>query len=140
MPLKTEEEKVTILIAENDEDHASLLNGYFDKSGLRNSLVWFHKGNELIEYFKAPEFDENGAYLLLLDAEMRCPEGGLVSDHIRSNDKLKNIPYLLMEDAGHANSESHHGDNCHFVVKPMNIKTFAEMIYKLGMNIIVVKP
>ena len=67
-------EKVTILIAEDDEGHAALIRRNLKRAELSNPMMHFKDGQEALDYLFANGVGdrraEDNAYLLLLDIRM----------------------------------------------------------------------
>lgn len=135
------EEKVNILIAEDDDGHAELILGYFKKSGLTNTIRRFSDGQEVLDFFQGPEFMSSRNYLLLLDIRMPRVDGVEVLKRMKTNPKLRDIPIIMLtttDDPREIDTCYEHGCNF-YVVKPVNFKDFAETLHRLGLFIMVTR-
>ena len=81
-------EKITILIAEDDEGHAALIRRNLKRAGLSNPMIHFKDGQEALDYLFANGVDtrriEDNAYLLLLDIRMPDRDGLSTLEKLRA--------------------------------------------------------
>ena len=70
---------VVILIAEDDDGHASLIDRNLKRAGLANDIIRFRDGQELLDFLlrngSGPHREAHVAYLLLLDIRMPKADG-----------------------------------------------------------------
>ena len=80
------EEKVTILIAEDDDGHFSLIRKNLLRSGLTNEIIRFVDGQEALDFLFGNGEDSKRApdsrYLLILDIRMPKVDGVKVLETI----------------------------------------------------------
>ncbi|MBI5380476.1 MAG: response regulator [Opitutae bacterium] len=137
--------KVTILIAEDDDGHAELIQQLLEEVGVRNPLVRFRDGQEVLDFLRGgstvPPAERGQAYLLLLDIRMPRVDGVEVLRQLKADAVLKNIPIIMLtttDDPREVQSCYQHGCNC-YVTKPVEFEQFASVLKNLGMFLLIVK-
>jgi CheY-like chemotaxis protein len=83
-----------IIILEDDSDDQEILSEIFDKLGYANEIVFFHDGNEALDYLNNSDVKP---FLILSDVNMPRINGFELRNKIFTNDQLqtKCIPYLF---------------------------------------------
>ncbi len=130
---------VSILIVEDEEDHARLIKRALKESmHLMNDIYWVENGQQAIDFLT-----RNGEYkgqnlprpgLILLDIKLPMKDGFEVLQVIKGNPVLKKIPVVMLtttstsEDIKKALSI---GAN-DYIVKPVHFNDFIEKVSKLG--------
>lgn len=135
--------EVTILIAEDDDGHAELIEDNLREAGVRNPIIRFRDGQEALDFFYA---DESGAgrgtgYLLLLDIRMPRVDGVQVLRTLKGDDGLKNIPVIMLtttDDPREIELCYSLGCSC-YITKPVEYRRFAEMLRRLGLFVVIVQ-
>jgi two-component system response regulator len=90
----------TVVVAEDDEDNRLLIKQAFTRcQGL--DLHFAHNGLELLEYLKSGELTK--PCLILLDLKMPKMGGIEAFERIKSDDRLKDIPIILMTESDDEN-------------------------------------
>lgn len=128
-----------ILIVEDEEDHARLINRSLSESGnLANELIHVENGEEAINFLRKKEKyrDDPSALpiLILLDVKMPMMNGFEVLEELKKDDLLSAIPVVMLtttstsEDINKALSL---GAN-DYIIKPVNFSDFTEKVKKLG--------
>ena len=138
------DKEIKILIAEDDDGHASLIRRNLQRAGIINEIVRFQDGNEVVEYlFQSGEVKrENGLpLLLLLDIRMPKMDGVDVLKKLKQDPELKKMPVIMIT----TTDDPREVDKCHdlgcssYVIKPVDYEQFVEAIKQLGMFLKVVK-
>lgn len=138
---------VTILIAEDDDGHAELIQDNLLEAGLKNRIVRFSNGQEVLDFLFAVPGDgtpcrENGqAYMLLLDIRMPKVDGVEVLRQIKQDPELKNMPVIMLtttEDPREVRNCYSLGCSC-YITKPVDYLKFSEMLNRLGLFLLVVQ-
>ncbi len=129
--------EVIILVAEDDEGHARLIEKNLRRAGLHNRIERFENGQEILEFlFRRGErqWSVEASYLLLLDIRMPQVDGVEVLRQIKMDNELKKIPVLMLtttEDPREV--ERCHSFGCNsYVVKPVDYDKFSDAIKQLG--------
>lgn len=135
------EEKVTILVAEDDDGHAELIIGYFRKSGLQNPIIRFVDGQHAMDFFVGPDFKKDRAYLLMLDIRMPKLDGVEVLRKMKADPSLRDIPIIMLTTTDDPREvETCYRLGCNFyVTKPVDFNDFAETLHRLGLFIMVAR-
>ena len=128
---------VTILIAEDDEGHFSLIKKNLMRAGIYNEIVRFSNGQEVLDFlFKSPPAPEadTRAYLLLLDIRMPKVDGIKVLEAIKEDEQLRKIPVIMVT----TTDDPKEVDRCHslgcsaYFVKPIEYDDFVDAVRKVG--------
>lgn len=137
--------ELIILIAEDDDGHADLINEGLVNSGVCNPIIRFRNGEEIWHFLsdKGDKTlrDEDKAYLLLLDINMPKMDGLEVLKRIKSNDELKTIPIIMLTTTDDPREvEACYKNGCNmYITKPIQFEKFAEMLYRMGLFLQIVK-
>jgi len=133
----TTQASVTILMAEDDNSHALLIERVLRKAGLHNPILRFKDGQEILDFLdeinKNPEAREGQSYLLLLDIYMPRVDGVEVLKELKADPVLKNIPVIMLTTADDPNEIQHcYALGCNlFVTKPHDVGHFTEALNTL---------
>ena len=138
-------EPVTILLAEDDDGHANLVQRNLDRAGLANGFVRVHDGRELLECLEA-RADPTGRPLdselvILLDINMPRIDGIEALRQIKANPQTQRIPVIMLtttDDPREVNRCYEMGCNV-YITKPVDYEGFIEAIRRLGLFLQVVK-
>ena len=135
---------VTILMAEDDDGHARLIQERFESVGVRNPIVRFKNGDETWAFLSAtskPGLEEGKGYLLLLDIRMPGLDGIEVLKRVKSDPRLKNIPVIMLtttDDPREIGVCYELGCN-NYLTKPVDFDKFTEVIKRLGLFLMIMK-
>jgi len=131
-------QEVTILITEDDEGHAMLIQKNLRRSGISNSFKHFRDGQEVLDFLfgrSADHADVHGSYLMLLDIRMPRVDGIEVLRQIKSDSRLRSIPVIMItttDDPKEVNQCHELGCN-NYITKPVDYNRFIEAIRQLGL-------
>ena len=131
-------QEVTILITEDDEGHAMLIQKNLRRSGISNLFKHFRDGQEVLDFLFGRSEDhaqEHGSYLMLLDIRMPRIDGIEVLRQIKSDEKLRSIPVIMItttDDPKEINQCHQLGCN-NYITKPVDYNRFIEAIRQLGL-------
>jgi CheY-like chemotaxis protein len=135
---------VTILMAEDDDGHAQLVQERFQSVGVNNPIIRFRDGKEAWAFLSGTEkagIQPGKAYLLLLDIRMPHMDGVEVLRRVKSDPRLKNIPVIMLtttDDPKEIGLCYELGCN-NYLTKPVEFEKFAEVIKRLGLFLMIVK-
>lgn len=128
----------TILIADDDDGHAYLIEDNLRRAGVTAPIIRFSDGQEVLDFFfersNEPRFDRNRAYLLLLDIRMPKVDGVAVLRAIKAAPNLKKLPIIILT----TTEDPREVERCHelgcnvYMQKPVSFDSFAAAISKLG--------
>ena len=131
---------VDVLLVEDNPDDATLVIRELKKNNLANKLIHLTDGVEAIDFiFGQGKFSERNVEdkpkLVLLDLKMPKINGLEVLQQIRSDERTKYIPVVVMtssqEERDIINSYSL-GVNA-YVVKPVGFDNFSKAVAELGL-------
>ena len=91
---------VSVLLAEDDEGHATLVRRNFKRAGLPTDIVVLRDGQELLDYvhYRGPfsERPELGPTAVILDLNMPRLGGFDVLEHLKRDNELARIPVFVL--------------------------------------------
>lgn len=127
---------ITILMAEDDPGHASLMRRNFLRAGLQNEILHFEDGQAVMDFLLDPNDKErlSHPFMLLLDIRMPKLDGIEVLERIKRNELLRSIPVVMIS----TTKEPETVRRCYelgcsnYIVKPTSIGQFAKVITELG--------
>lgn len=127
-------EQDVILLAEDNDDHVTLILRAFRKGALVNPVFVVRNGEEVIQYLKGDgKFSNRSEYplpsLLLLDLRMPMKNGFEVLAWIRQEPAFRPLRIVVLttsEDMKDVNRAYQLGANS-FLVKPMDLEHFANL-------------
>ena len=132
-------EHVTIIMIEDDEGHARLIEKNIRRAGVSNEIKHFTDGTSALHYL----FGENqegsktlgGALLVLLDLNLPDMTGVDILKRIKGDDRLKRAPVVVLtttDDKLEIQRCYDLGANV-YVTKPVIYDDFANAIRQLGL-------
>jgi len=128
----------TILIAEDDDGHAALIEKNLRRAGMEKPCHRLRDGQETLEYFlgscNMQQGKTWGRYLLLLDINLPRVNGIEVLRAMKEHEVLKRVPVLMLSTTDDPQEvETCHSLGCNFyLTKPTEPETFAEAINRLS--------
>ncbi len=135
-------EHLTIIMVEDDEGHAKLIERNLRRAGINNELKHFNNGGAVVEYFFSDEFtNSENSPLILLDLNLPVIDGYEVLRRLKANDKTHKIPVIILTTTDNPKEvEKCYELGCNvYMTKPVEYEAFAESIRKLGLFLSVVK-
>jgi len=137
--------EMIILIAEDDDGHAELIQYGLEVSGNCNKILRFTNGEEVWRFLSGTADDiirdKSKTYLLLLDINMPKMDGIEVLKRLKADQELKEIPVMMLTTTDDPREvEACYKLGCNvYINKPVDFKKFAETLKRLGLFIQVVK-
>jgi CheY-like chemotaxis protein len=130
---------VTIIMIEDDEGHARLIERNIRRSGVNNEIVPFTNGTAAVDYL----FGQDGtaiarkgeALLILLDLNLPDMTGIDILKRVKENANLKATPVVVLT----TTDDSQEIKRCYelgcnvYITKPVNYESFANAIRQLGL-------
>ena len=136
---------VTIIMIEDDEGHARLIERNICRSGVNNEIVPFTDGTSAIDYLFGTDGTASArkgqALLVLLDLNLPDTSGIDILKRIKENRFLKSTPVVVLT----TTDDSHEIKRCYelgcnvYITKPVNYESFANAIRQLGLFFSVIK-
>jgi CheY-like chemotaxis protein len=139
------DKRIEILIAEDDEGHASLIKKNLRRSGITNQILHFKDGQEALDFLfevgEGPHCKPGKAYLLLLDIRMPRVSGVEVLEKIKADPELCKIPVIMLTTSDNPEEiERCHLLGCsNYVTKPVEYEEFVKAVKYLGVFLTIVQ-
>ena len=138
-------ESLLILLAEDDEGHASLIQRNLKRIGIVNEVVHVKDGQEALDYIRCEGTfagrTPNGPLLLLLDIKMPRVDGVEVLRRVKADPKTAKLPIIMLTTTDDPREVQHCYElGCSvYVTKPVAYEEFVEAIKRLGLFLAIVK-
>lgn len=137
-------QEMVILIAEDDDGHASLIRKNLIRAGIANRLIHFRDGQEVLDFlfYRGELKRETGTpYVLLLDIRMPKVSGVEVLEQIKAHKELCKIPVIMITTTDDPREVEHcHSLGCsNYITKPIEYEAFVNAIRQLGLFLAVVQ-
>src|SRR3954453_405596 len=136
---------ITIILAEDDDGHASLVERNLERAGLLNGFLRVRDGQELLDTLKAQGTPDgpvlSDQVVILLDINMPRIDGIEALRQIKASDATKSIPVIMLpttDDPREVNRCYELGANV-YITKPVEYDNFIEAIRRLGLFLQIVK-
>jgi CheY-like chemotaxis protein len=135
---------VTIVMIEDDEGHARLIEKNIRRAGIFNDIKHFLDGGAALDYlFEAPEGPaKNGPALILLDLNLPDMSGTDILTRIKAEGStLRRSPVVVLTTTDDAREIQRCYDlGCNvYITKPVNYENFADAIRQLGLFLSVIQ-
>jgi CheY-like chemotaxis protein len=138
-------EPMTLILAEDDDGHASLVQRNLRRAGFVNDLVHVKDGQEALDYIRGEGAHLGRALadylLLLLDINMPRVDGIEVLRRIKADPNTARIPVIMLT----TTDDPREVQRCYelgcsvYLTKPVEYEGFIEAINRLGLFLQVVK-
>ena len=130
---------VTIIMIEDDEGHARLIEKNIRRAGVLNDIIGFPDGTQAVEFLFGPDgtgsVHAGRALLVLLDLNLPDMTGVDILKRIKENEHLRRSPVVVLtttDDKVEIQRCYDLGANV-YVTKPVNYENFANAIRQLGL-------
>jgi DNA-binding response OmpR family regulator len=130
---------VTIIMIEDDEGHARLIERNIRRSGVNNDILPFSNGTAAVAYLFGSDgsgVDRKGeALLILLDLNLPDMTGIDILRLVKENKYLKCTPVVVLT----TTDDSQEIKRCYelgcnvYITKPVNYESFANAVRQLGL-------
>ncbi|MFD1745224.1 response regulator [Rhizobium helianthi] len=137
--MKAAGREVTIVMVEDDEGHARLIEKNVRRAGVNNEIVPFTNGNAALDFILgADRTGDNiqGRYMLiLLDLNLPDMSGIDILEKVKSNAHAKRLPVVILT----TTDDEREIQRCYdlganvYITKPVDYDSFANAIRQLGL-------
>lgn len=137
-------ELVTIILAEDDDGHAQLVQRNLQRAGLLNGFCRVRDGQELLDWLGS-ETDDHGrmgqGIVVLLDINMPRIDGIEALRRIKANPATQRIPVIMLT----TTDDPREIDRCYelgcnvYITKPVEPEAFIDAIRRLGLFLQIVQ-
>jgi CheY-like chemotaxis protein len=133
----TDHQPVNIVMIEDDEGHARLIEKNIRRAGISNKIHHFLDGTSALDFlFRSSEGPAaNGPALVLLDLNLPDMSGTDILSQLKSHPKLKRLPVVVLtttDDKVEIQRCYDLGCNV-YITKPVDYEAFATAIRQLGL-------
>ncbi len=134
---------VNIIMIEDDDGHARLIERNIRRAGISNTIHHFTDGTSALDFiFNGADGPVlNGPAMVLLDLNLPDMSGTDILTRIKSVDKLKRTPVVVLtttDDKVEIQRCYDLGCNV-YITKPVNYEAFADAIRQLGLFLAVIQ-
>ncbi len=136
---------VTIILAEDDDGHATLIQRNLERAGLANGFVRLRDGQDAIDYFRGEGAHAgrvlDPSVLLLLDIKMPRVDGVEVLRALKADSRTALVPVIMLT----TTDDPREVQRCYqlgcsvYVTKPMDYQSFIDAVKRLGLFLQVVQ-
>ena len=126
---------VTIVMIEDDEGHARLIEKNIRRANISNEIKHFADGGSAVAYLFSDEIRENGPLLVLLDLNLPDMQGTDILKRLKADDRLRRAPVVVLT----TTDDKVEIDRCYdlganvYITKPVDYESFAGAIRQLGL-------
>lgn len=136
---------VSIVMVEDDEGHARLIEKNIRRAGVNNEIIAFRDGTSALNYLVGA--DQSGrasigrSYLVLLDLNLPDKTGIDILSAIKANEHTRRTPVIVLT----TTDDQREIQRCYdlganvYITKPLNYESFANAIRQLGLFLAVMQ-
>jgi CheY-like chemotaxis protein len=130
--------EVTIVMIEDDEGHARLIEKNVRRAGVNNQIVPFVNGNSALDFILGEDRsgkDANHYLLILLDLNLPDMSGIDILEKVKSNPNTRRLPIVILT----TTDDEREIQRCYdlganvYITKPVDYDSFAHAIRQLGL-------
>ena len=132
-------EHVTIIMIEDDEGHARLIERNIRRAGVNNEIMPFQNGTDAVRFLFGPDgsggVSSGRALLILLDLNLPDMSGVDILKRVKENEHLKLTPVVVLtttDDEREIKRCYDLGANV-YITKPVDYENFSNAIRQLGL-------
>lgn len=139
MASQTNAQPVVIIMVEDDEGHARLIERNIRRAGVNNEIVPFTSGTAALDYLFGADGSGNAsahrALLILLDLNLPDMTGIDILAKVKANPHLKRSPVIILT----TTDDQREIQRCYdlganvYITKPVNYEGFSNAIRQLGL-------
>ncbi|WP_149537345.1 response regulator [Siccirubricoccus phaeus] len=132
---------VTIVMIEDDEGHARLIEKNLKRAGVYNEVRHFADGTSALDYLLGPSHGGQRPLLVLLDLNLPDMSGFDILAKIKDDPVLRPAPVIVLtttDDEREIRRGYELGCNV-YITKPVNYESFAQAVRQLGLFLAVIQ-
>jgi CheY-like chemotaxis protein len=132
---------VTIVMVEDDEGHARLIEKNLKRAGVFNEVRHFLDGTTALDFLVGSGRPENRPLLVLLDLNLPDMSGFDILARLKADPQLKPVPVIVLT----TTDDEREIRRCYelgcsvYITKPVNYETFAQAVRQLGLFLAVIQ-
>jgi DNA-binding response OmpR family regulator len=137
--LNNDGKPVTIIMIEDDEGHARLIEKNIRRAGVNNQIIPFTNGTDAMSYLMGPdgsgEVSAGRQLLVLLDLNLPDMTGVDILEKVKTNAHTKRSPVVVLT----TTDDEREIQRCYdlganvYITKPVDYENFANAIRQLGL-------
>jgi CheY-like chemotaxis protein len=137
--------EVTIVMIEDDEGHARLIEKNVRRAGVNNEIVPFTNGTSALDFIlgtdRSGEVSRDRYLLVLLDLNLPDMSGIDILEKIKGNEHTKRLPVVILT----TTDDEREIQRCYdlganvYITKPVDYENFAHAIRQLGLFFAVIQ-
>ena len=145
MPNSNDARSVVIVMIEDDEGHARLIERNIRRAGVSNEVVPFTNGTDALAYLLGPDggggVNARQPLLILLDLNLPDMTGIDILAKVKANEHLKRAPVIVLT----TTDDKREIQRCYdlganvYITKPVDYDNFANAIRQLGLLLMVMQ-
>lgn len=131
--------EVTIVMVEDDEGHARLIEKNVRRAGVNNQIIPFANGNTALDFIlggdRSGAVSEGRYLLILLDLNLPDMSGIDILEKVKANTHTKRLPVIILT----TTDDEREIQRCYdlganvYITKPVDYDSFAHAIRQLGL-------
>ena len=128
-------QSVTIVMVEDDQGHARLIEKNLRRAGVNNEVLHFEDGTAATGFLFGPDLQKGRPLLVLLDLNLPDMSGVSILERLKADENLRNMPVIVLTTTDDQREIQRCYDlGCNvYITKPVNYETFAQAIRQLGL-------
>lgn len=137
--MKAAGKEVTIVMIEDDEGHARLIEKNVRRAGVNNEIVPFTNGTDALDFIlgadRSGTVSSDRHLLILLDLNLPDMSGIDILEKVKSNPHAKRLPVVILT----TTDDEREIQRCYdlganvYITKPVDYDSFAHAIRQLGL-------
>ncbi len=137
----TQHQPVTIVMVEDDEGHARLIEKNIRRAGIYNEIRHFADGTSAVQHLSEAGTRNGGPILVLLDLNLPDMSGTEILAQLKADEKLKRTPVVVLTTTDDKREVQRCYDlGCNvYITKPVDYDNFTHAIRQLGLFLAVIQ-